>query len=306
MSVETALFQFKRDEVVFHEGEPSDRVAFIVRGAVEIVFTVDDKAYVAGIVEAGEFVGQIGAIIGRARAETVRSISDDTVVELLERDEFIRRVASKPESSYDFIQRLGERLRATSRRPSDVAIFDSDKAAEIRARSEGAETKPLISQSDSKQIRVYPATELLDAQMENEGFRPAFFPFIVGRKPDEHELQEARGRQQRFAEFDRRSGRSRRRGERSGEGLRRPDGGEVNLQLEDTRPYRLSRLHFSIQKMAAGNFIVRDLRSALGTQVNDDSLGVNFPKDFTTLRDGDNRVVAGGPQSPFVFRVAVE
>ena len=302
MSIETALFQFKRDEVVFHEGEASDRVAFIVEGAVEIVRIVDDKSYVAGIVEAGEFVGQIGAIIGRARAETVRSISDDTVVEFLERDEFIRRVASKPETSYDFIQRLGERLRATSRRSSDVAIFDSDEAAEIRARSEGAETKPLITQSDSKQIRVYPATELLDAQMENEGFQPAYFPFIVGRKPDEQELREARGRHG----FDRRSGRSRRRGGRSGEGGRRPDGVEVGLQLEDARPYRLSRLHFSKQKMAGGKFIIRDLGSTLGTQVNEDGLGVNFPKDFTTLRDGENRVVAGGPQSPFVFRVAVE
>lgn len=307
MSNKSALFPFKRDEIVFHAGGPSDRVAFIVEGAVEIIRTVDDdKAHVTGIVEAGEFVGQIGAIIGRLRAETVRSISDDTVVELLDRDEFIRRVASKPESSYDLIQRLGERLRATSRRPSDVAIFDTAKAAEIRAKSEGAEIKPLNSKFESKQIRVYPATELLDAQMETEGFQPVFLPFIVGRKPSEQELQEERVWRQRFADSDRRSGINRRRGKRSGEDRRLSDGVEVGLQLEDTRPYRLSRLHFSIQQMAVGNFIVRDLGSALGTQVNDDSLGANFPKDFTTLRDGDNRVVAGGPQSPFVFRVAVE
>lgn len=306
MAIKTALFQFKRDEVIFNKGAPSDRVALIVKGAVEILRTVDNEIYVAGIVEAGEFVGQMGAIIGRVRAETVRSISDDTVVELLDRDEFIRRVASQPESSYDLIQRLGERLRAASRRPSDVAIFDSDMAAKIRARSDEAETTPLATEPGSQRIKVFPATELLVGQMENKGFKPAFLPLIVGRKPSEQELEEESSRQKRFAGFERRKGRNRRQGEQTGEPHRRSNGVEVGLQLEDAHPYRLSRLHFSIQQMASGKFIIRDLGSALGTQVNDDNLGANFPKDFTTLRMGDNRVVAGGPQSPFVFRVSVE
>ena len=56
MSGESTLFGFKRDEVIFHQGESSDRVAFIVRGAVEITRMVDDKPHVAGTVEAGEFV----------------------------------------------------------------------------------------------------------------------------------------------------------------------------------------------------------------------------------------------------------
>ena len=304
MSGESTLFGFKRDEVIFHQGELSDRVAFIVRGAVEITQVVDDKPYVAGIVEAGEFVGQIGAIIGRQRAETIRSIRDDTTVEFLKRDDFIRRMASSPESAYDLIHRLGERLRASSRRPSDVAIFDS-VAQEIRARSEGSEMAAEIPQSDAKQIKIYPAEAILNTQSATEGLLPDIFPFIVGRKPNELELEEASNQQQRFADFDRRSGKNRRHEGESDEGRRRSDGAEVGLQLDDKPPYRLSRLHFSIQKMASGNFIIRDLGSALGTQVNDDSLGVNFPKDFIALRDGENTVIAGGPQSPFVFQLKV-
>ena len=304
MPSEATLFGFKRDEVIFHQGESSDRVAFIVRGAVEITRMVDDKPHVAGTVEAGEFVGQIGAIIGRQRSETIRSIRDNTAVEFLSRDEFIRRVANSSESAYDLIQRLGQRLRATSRRPSDVAIFDS-VAQKIRAASEGSETATVIPQGNPKQIRLYPARTILDAQTATEGILPDVFPFIIGRKPDEQELEEARNQQKRFADFDRRSGGNRRLGGGSGAGRRRSDGTEVGLQLDDTPPYRLSRLHFSIQKMGSGNFIIRDLGSALGTQVNDDSLGVNFPRDFIELRNGDNKIIAGGPESPFVFQLKV-
>ena len=101
----------------------------------------------------------------------------------------------------------------------------------------------------------------------------------------------------------------------SGEGSKRSDGAEVGFQLEDTSPYRLSRLHFSIQKLVhteigpyrkwQAEIAPFATSEALGAQANDDSLGENFPKGFTALRDGDNRVVAGGPPPPFVFLLKI-
>jgi CRP/FNR family transcriptional regulator, cyclic AMP receptor protein len=70
---------------------------------------------------------------------------------------------------------------------------------------------------------------------------------------------------------------------------------QPDLKLDDTVPFRLSRNHFMIEKRD-GNHYVRDLSSALGTIVNGDDV---------PLRTGENEVIAGGVDSPFVFSVFI-
>lgn len=290
---------------MFEHGEPSDSVALVVGGSVEVVRILDGKEHITGTMGVGEYVGQMGAIIGRARSETIRSSSDDTVIELLERDDFLHRIVRDPDSAYGLINRLGERLRSVHRRSTDVAVFDAFKAREIRARSHGLQTSPAAS-SAPKTVTLVPASEYLISQMDSAGQRPERYPFIIGRSPDTQEVQETQKRSQRFASGDRRTIGDRRESSRTGKVDRRTAPAEADLQFRDERPYRLSRLHFSIQEMGSGDIIVRDLGSTLGTRVNDDQLGVDFPKDFVALREGSNSIVAGGSQSPFIFEVVVE
>jgi pSer/pThr/pTyr-binding forkhead associated (FHA) protein len=53
------------------------------------------------------------------------------------------------------------------------------------------------------------------------------------------------------------------------------------------------------------DILVRDLSSTLGTIVNGQPLGRDFPVDSAPLRQGENSVVAGGAGSPFAFVVTV-
>jgi CRP/FNR family cyclic AMP-dependent transcriptional regulator len=91
---------------------------------------------------------------------------------------------------------------------------------------------------------------------------------------------------------------------------RRPLAGEAsppwrpNLKLDDTAPFRLSRNHFIIEKRDEG-YHVRDLRSTLGTIVNGEPIGNHFRTDDAPLRSGENEVIAGGVDSPFVFSVFI-
>jgi hypothetical protein len=91
------------------------------------------------------------------------------------------------------------------------------------------------------------------------------------------------------------------RGPVAGEGLPplQPD-----LKLDDTVPFRLSRNHFMIEKRD-GDYYVRDLCSTLGTIVNGEPIGDHFRGDDAPLRAGENEVIAGGVDSPFVFSVFV-
>jgi CRP/FNR family transcriptional regulator, cyclic AMP receptor protein len=79
---------------------------------------------------------------------------------------------------------------------------------------------------------------------------------------------------------------------------------QPDLKLDDTAPFRLSRNHFMIEKRD-GNYYVRDLRSALGTIVNGEPIGDHFRGDEAPLRAGENEVIAGGVNSPFVFSVFI-
>jgi len=77
-----------------------------------------------------------------------------------------------------------------------------------------------------------------------------------------------------------------------------------HLAIPEDAPHRLSRAHFSLIN-DSGNIFVRDLNSTLGTTVNGQPLGHNFPVDSAPLRKGENTLVAGGDGSPFAFVVTL-
>jgi CRP/FNR family transcriptional regulator, cyclic AMP receptor protein len=79
---------------------------------------------------------------------------------------------------------------------------------------------------------------------------------------------------------------------------------QPDLMLDDAAPFRLSRNHFIIEK-CDGGYQVRDLCSTLGTIVNGEPIGNHFRADGAPLRAGENEVIAGGVDSPFVFSVSI-
>ena len=80
---------------------------------------------------------------------------------------------------------------------------------------------------------------------------------------------------------------------------------ELNdLQLSDTKPFHVSRNHFAIERGPDG-VQVRDRGSYVGTIVNRIQIGGHRHVATVPLAVGENEVVAGGPRSPFRFRVVV-
>ncbi|MCP4328380.1 MAG: cyclic nucleotide-binding domain-containing protein [Alphaproteobacteria bacterium] len=85
------------------------------------------------------------------------------------------------------------------------------------------------------------------------------------------------------------------------EGLAHP---EPDLLIDDPQPYRLSPIHFVIER-EHGNVMVRDCNTELGTIVNGRSLGRDFPVESLALNPGDNEIVAGGESSPYHFTATI-
>ena len=128
----------------------------------------------------------------------------------------------------------------------------------------------LLASEIPRKIVIYGDGAHLSDFLTSEGLAIEAYPFVVGRRPEKGESAPPIN---------------------------------VNLTVEDSKPYRMSRVHFAIVSTNDG-LQVRDLESTLGTSVNGVFLGRHFGSDLAPLRRGENIITAGGIDSPFRFKVA--
>ena len=106
---------YRKGDIVYREGEHSDRFYQIVSGSVEIVTDYGKNSEKALTdIPVGQFFGEISAIGGYARSATVVAASDGTkLVELTDSDmnDFF---TGKPEMILGLMRHLGSRVRRLS------------------------------------------------------------------------------------------------------------------------------------------------------------------------------------------------
>jgi CRP/FNR family transcriptional regulator, cyclic AMP receptor protein len=257
---------YAADETLFRQGDPSDFAILILSGSADVLRQVGDDAIVLGSVHAGEFVGEMGILEGRARSATVRAATP-LEADLIERQMFLERVSHEPELARKLLVRMSVRLRD---------VEDMLTRAYAAGNSEGAgggRDLVEVPQAVAAAPSIVLAATTYGAQFY-VGPQPIpipHLPFTVGRAASEHETASVV---------------------------------PVDLAIPEPAPYRLSRAHFSLVAHE-GEVLVRDLNSMLGTLVNDRPLGRDFPAESAPLHRGENTVVAGGRGSPFTFKVTL-
>lgn len=119
-------------------------------------------------------------------------------------------------------------------------------------------------------VRLLPASTLSAGLLPAEGLRLSSFPFSVGRAGGDRDEEEADP--------------------------------QTRLMIAEAKPYRLSRRHFAILREEAILQVV-DFASRLGTFLDGQRLGA---EPFELTRGAVHEIVAGGPSSPYRFRLAVD
>jgi len=260
--------RYAKGEVIFHEGDPGDHVCLITSGHAEVVRDLGERSVVLGIVGAGEFVGEMAVVEGRSRSATVRAVN---AVEgkKIGKDDFFRLISEDKNLAHSLIVRLSERLRLVDQMLADAAL----PGAKGEASPAPLETAQGTSSREARPVKMtlLAGADRLDRYVPEEGLVLESLPFVVGRRPAPDEEM--------------------------------PKG--VDLSVQDSMPFRLSRKHFAIEP-SGDWYAVRDLGSHLGTQVNGETVGENFPRDTKALEVGDNTIIAGGVDSHFVFRLRVQ
>src|SRR5262249_35112609 len=101
---------FAKEQVLFREGDPADRVFRLLSGSVDILRELDGDPILLGTVGAGQFIGEMCVLATRHRSGTARAGSEVEAA-ILRPTEFPDHLASSPVAARELIQRLSQRLR---------------------------------------------------------------------------------------------------------------------------------------------------------------------------------------------------
>jgi len=183
-------------------------------------------------------------------------------VEILTAAEFFDQIASSPPAARELIRRLSQRLREAD----DRIVNDERRNGRALVNWNNADSQ--TAEASVSNAYVAAKHPWLQRQLHTP-LALSNLPFVVGRAP-------VAGEELPLLPLD--------------------------LKLDDTPPFRLSRNHLMVEKRG-GSYHVHDLRSTLGTIVNGEPIGTHFRIDDAPLRAGENEVIAGGVDSPFVFSV---
>jgi CRP/FNR family transcriptional regulator, cyclic AMP receptor protein len=267
-------------DVLFREGDPSDFACLILEGVVEVRRDVGDESVLLGELTVGDMVGEMGVLENQPRSAGVTAQSD-VEVEVISADKFIDRVAGAPDAARRLLTRQSSRVRTlteeVSRLYEALHRLDPDAARACR---------PATPHPGS----FSPPPALVPAARPQEKAPPRLTVRCLGAAGDA------------LLVISRLPYRIGRRAPEAGQF----DSDEQTLLVNDSFPHRVSVNHFAVAHDEKLGLVVRDLGSDLGTTVNGQFLGGIFAKDTCRLLEGVNTVVAGGLDSPFVFKILVE
>ncbi len=244
----------KAGTVIFREGEPSDEVLVILDGTVEVLRNYGEQPVLLGALKAGQIVGEMGVISGKPRSATARAVSDVTLAGI-PKDEFVAAFGSSDSMALRILRMLCERLR------------DADNRI---ATSELRKVRVVVDSIES--IRLLPASNLVESQIDGAGVVIEGLPYTVGRQVLANEPT-----------------------------LATPN--ELFLQVDESGA--LSPRHFVIEDLF-GDLIVHDLDSEAGTLVNGKRIAQNEDSRVSLLQAGRNNIQIGGPDSPIRFTLVIE
>jgi CRP-like cAMP-binding protein len=119
-----AIEHFGADDVIFHKGDPGDRLYAILSGRVGInTVSRDGKEIILNILDPGEVFGEIAVLDGKRRTAGALAMEPTKLVRI-GRAEFLPFLERHPRLSLRLIEVLCERLRWTSNIIEDTIFLD--------------------------------------------------------------------------------------------------------------------------------------------------------------------------------------
>ena len=277
--------QYRPGEIIYRAGDRSSTIYRLAAGQAELISRRHGDEAAVAVLVAGDTVGEVEALSGRPRDATLRAVTE-VEIEHLQPGDFLQWVSEDRTTVLDLIQRLSTALHddqdeRDERRAAPMARGPGHDLGQNRVNGAAAPSEPPAMfeapaepprpKANSERLMLFPGHRRLNSTIPDCGMEIASLPFTVGRMSERREPRL----------------------------VLVPD-----LLIEESSPFLLSRAHFLITREING-IVVRDLGSTHGTIVNGTKLADRKPDDVARLRAGDNTIQAGGPKSPYLFKVVL-
>ena len=115
---------FQRGEVIFHQGDPGDRLHFVAEGMVKIsIISQDGRENDIALLSAGDCFGEMSILNGGMRSATAVA-AEPTETMTLAGEEFVAFLYEHSEVALQIIALLVRRLRAMDEMIGDMVFLD--------------------------------------------------------------------------------------------------------------------------------------------------------------------------------------
>lgn len=113
---------YRRQMLVFLEGEPLDAVYFLRRGSVKVYTAgADGREQILNILGPGDFFPHIGLLEGGTYPATAETL-DEVELGLLRREEFQQLLREHPDIAIRLLEVMGEKLRGLQMQVKDMGL----------------------------------------------------------------------------------------------------------------------------------------------------------------------------------------
>jgi CRP-like cAMP-binding protein len=116
--------RFRRNEVLFHEGDPGDALFIVASGAVKVVVPSEDgEEAILATLRRGDFLGELALLDGAPRSASAVAL-ESTEVLALPRDQFKTLVANEPAIRDALHAALAAELRRLTTHVAELHFLD--------------------------------------------------------------------------------------------------------------------------------------------------------------------------------------
>lgn len=158
-------------QVIFKEGEESDKAYIIRSGKVEIFRRIQQGTLLLATLGEGEIFGEMGVLSEQPRTANASALTDVTLTEI-PRVLFLNHMAQEPEEIVLVMRALMERLREANR--SVARLMDKQAQFQIARKDE----VPPINR-----IVITPLSSFLKQRMPSGGIATTSLPYRIGGLP---------------------------------------------------------------------------------------------------------------------------
>lgn len=117
--------RYARGQIVFHEGDPSDRAVVILRGRVKVsCLTEEGREVLLGVRAPGDLLGELSVLDGEPRSATATALEQLDVL-LVPADGFRGFLEAHPRATMAVLETVAGRLRDADRKRIEFAALDT-------------------------------------------------------------------------------------------------------------------------------------------------------------------------------------